>query len=159
LTFRPAIGANGVANVTVVAVDDGGTANGGIDTSQPQTFTIGISLATPLHNRAIAADVTGDGNVVAEDVVDDINFINASGSVAPSKPGDPRPTFYYDVTGDYYIAPNDVVTIINYINSHPMSQQEATAAPQTSAISPTDNDELLMLLTLDSANQPRRRLT
>jgi hypothetical protein len=117
LTFQPAINESGIAHVMVVAVDDGGTTNNGVDRSPPQTFTIGVSLPEPLHNRQIAADVTGDGEVVADDVIDVINFINASGSgpVAPAKPGDPHPTLYYDVTGDDYIAADDVVTIVNYI--------------------------------------------
>ena len=42
LTFTPAPDANGVANVTVTAMDEGGTANGGVDTSAPQMFTITV---------------------------------------------------------------------------------------------------------------------
>lgn len=42
LTFTPAANAFGTATVTVRAHDDGGTANGGIDTSASQTFTITI---------------------------------------------------------------------------------------------------------------------
>ena len=46
LVFSPAVNANGIATVTVRAKDDGGTANGGIDTSEPQTFAIRfISMA------------------------------------------------------------------------------------------------------------------
>ena len=40
LTFDPAPNANGLATVTVTLNDGGGTANGGVDTSPPQTFTI-----------------------------------------------------------------------------------------------------------------------
>jgi len=67
---------------------------------------------------AWSADVTADGNVVAEDVGDVINYINAHGSGAVMKDGSPAP-MYYDVTGDDYVAADDVVTIINYINAHP----------------------------------------
>src|ERR671935_79200 len=42
LTFTPADNANGTATVTVTAHDDGGTANGGNDTSAPQTFTLAV---------------------------------------------------------------------------------------------------------------------
>lgn len=42
LKFTAALNANGVANVTVRAKDTGGTANGGNDTSAPQTFTISV---------------------------------------------------------------------------------------------------------------------
>jgi hypothetical protein len=42
LTFTPTLLAIGNATVTVRAVDNGGTASGGSDTSPPQTFTIAI---------------------------------------------------------------------------------------------------------------------
>ena len=42
LTFTPAANANGSANVTVLLHDNGGTANGGVDTSAPQTFLINV---------------------------------------------------------------------------------------------------------------------
>ena len=42
LTYTPTILALGSATVTVRAVDSGGTLNGGVDTSPPQTFTISI---------------------------------------------------------------------------------------------------------------------
>ncbi len=42
LTFSPAPEAIGSSNFTVLAVDDGGVADGGQDTSQPQTFLITI---------------------------------------------------------------------------------------------------------------------
>ena len=43
LTFTPAHDLNGSATVTLRISDDGGTANGGIDTSAPQTFTIFVT--------------------------------------------------------------------------------------------------------------------
>ena len=42
LSYTPAPDGNGVATVTVTAHDDGGTANGGTDTSSPQTLTITV---------------------------------------------------------------------------------------------------------------------
>lgn len=45
LTFTPAHGASGTAIVTVIARDDGGTADGGLDASAAQTFA--ITLNTP----------------------------------------------------------------------------------------------------------------
>ena len=47
LTYSPAPNGNGTATLTVVLVDDGGTANGGVDTSVPQTFDIVI---TPVND-------------------------------------------------------------------------------------------------------------
>ncbi|MHB8072019.1 MAG: tandem-95 repeat protein [Candidatus Cryosericum sp.] len=40
LTYTPASDANGTATVTITLHDNGGIANGGVDTSAPQTFTI-----------------------------------------------------------------------------------------------------------------------
>jgi hypothetical protein len=49
LAFTPAAGQSGSATVTVSLRDDGGTANGGRDTSAPETFTITVQAnATPV---------------------------------------------------------------------------------------------------------------
>src|SRR5207253_6852677 len=40
LSYTAAANANGSATITIVLKDDGGTANGGIDTSASQSFTI-----------------------------------------------------------------------------------------------------------------------
>ena len=50
LTFTPAPGTHGVATITVRAVDDGGTAGGGIDTSAPQAVTITVVNQSPVAN-------------------------------------------------------------------------------------------------------------
>src|SRR5207247_2121012 len=58
LTFTPA-GGVGSATVTVQIHDDGGTANGGVDTSASQTFTITVATATvspATGGSAISAD-------------------------------------------------------------------------------------------------------
>jgi len=55
LTFTPAANAFGVANVTVAAKDDGGTANGGMDTAAAQSFVITVD---PVNDPPVAgADV------------------------------------------------------------------------------------------------------
>ena len=62
LTFTPATNGNGQATVTVVAHDNGGTANGGIDTSAPQTFVISIGASELIRatgGEAISADTVG----------------------------------------------------------------------------------------------------
>ena len=43
LTYVPAFNASGSAEITIVLKDNGGTANGGVDTSAPQTFTITVN--------------------------------------------------------------------------------------------------------------------
>ncbi len=47
LTYTPAAGATGSVTVTVKLRDNGGTANGGVDTSASQTFTINLTPVAP----------------------------------------------------------------------------------------------------------------
>jgi hypothetical protein len=51
LTFGLAPNANGAANITVVLMDDGGTDNGGNDSSAPETFVINV---TPVNDCPLA---------------------------------------------------------------------------------------------------------
>ncbi|MGE0141477.1 MAG: Ig-like domain-containing protein, partial [Ilumatobacteraceae bacterium] len=63
LSFTPAPNAHGSASITVTAVDDGGTADGGDDTSAAHTSTITV---TPVNDPVVAA---GDSATVAEDTI------------------------------------------------------------------------------------------
>ena len=58
LTYDPAPNANGTATVTVVLKDNGGIANGGIDASAPQTFTITLNLVNDAPTFTKGADQT-----------------------------------------------------------------------------------------------------
>jgi large repetitive protein len=58
LTYTLAPNANGTANVTVTAKDDGGTANGGIDTSPPQTFTVSVGAVNDAPSFTAGPDQT-----------------------------------------------------------------------------------------------------
>jgi hypothetical protein len=62
LTYTPAADANGSATITLTLMDDGGTANGGVDTSAPQTFIINV---TPVNDEPSFA--AGPDQVVDED--------------------------------------------------------------------------------------------
>ena len=73
LTYTPAANANGTARVIVQSHDNGGTANGGVDTSAAQTFTI---IVTPVNDDPIAMSdsvttpantIVTTGNVLAND--------------------------------------------------------------------------------------------
>ena len=61
LSYTPAPDANGSATLIVSLSDDGGTTNGGTDTTPPTTATITV---TPVNDDPVAA---GDGQTVAED--------------------------------------------------------------------------------------------
>ena len=58
LTFTPAADANGTATITLTLSDDGGTANGGADTSAPQTFAITVSGVNDAPSFTKGADQT-----------------------------------------------------------------------------------------------------
>ena len=58
LTFTPAANAFGTALVTVMLRDDGGTANGGSDTSAAQTFSITVN---PVADTVTWTGTAGDG--------------------------------------------------------------------------------------------------
>src|SRR5262249_47515391 len=58
LTFTPAANANGTAIVNVTLQDDGGIANGGVDTSAPQTFTINVTAVNDAPSFTSGGDVT-----------------------------------------------------------------------------------------------------
>jgi VCBS repeat-containing protein len=160
LTFTPLEEVSGVAEISVVLMDDGGTENGASGISEPRTFTIQIDWAQPWHNRDISADVTDDGEVAADDVIKIINHINAAGSgplpngsgigalsvAATGVEGDGR---YYDVTGDDYVAADDVIAVINYINAHNTNQAPATEGEASS--------DLMLLLAMDVAEQGTKR--
>lgn len=70
LTFTPSTSAWGTAHVTVEAHDDGGTANGGHDTSAPQVFTItsglGVFLGAPEtdYRKILYTDTDGTEVVI-----------------------------------------------------------------------------------------------
>src|SRR2546425_1691404 len=58
LTYTPATEANGVATITVQIHDNGGTANGGVDTSAPQTFMITVNPVNDIPSFTKGADQT-----------------------------------------------------------------------------------------------------
>lgn len=58
LTYTPASNATGFALVTVQLKDSGGTANGGVDTSAPQTFRITVAAVNDAPSFTKGADQT-----------------------------------------------------------------------------------------------------
>ncbi|MBD3648902.1 MAG: cadherin-like domain-containing protein, partial [Pseudomonadales bacterium] len=60
LTYRTTADLHGSATVTVSLSDDGGTANGGVDTSGDQTFTITITAVADTPNLTVNNAVTTD---------------------------------------------------------------------------------------------------
>ena len=91
LTFTPATSGTGKANITLNLRDNGGIANGGIDTSANQTFVINITnnppIANPdnykvLHDRVL----TGFPGVLFNDFdIDVFDTLSAALVTAPTK--------------------------------------------------------------------------
>src|SRR5215208_4674699 len=65
LSYTSAANANGSAAVTVKAHDDGGIANGGVDTSAEQSFTIDV---TAVNDAPMVSNLQGDGAANEGDV-------------------------------------------------------------------------------------------
>ena len=69
LTYTPVDDVSGVATVSVALTDDGGTANGGVDTSATQTFTITVSSVNDEPSFTKGADESIDEDAGAQSVV------------------------------------------------------------------------------------------
>jgi len=85
LTYTPAPNANGSATITIVLKDNGGTANGGQDTSPAQTFVINVTAvndAPTASNQTVTTDedtpraITLSGSDVEGDA---LTFVIVSG--------------------------------------------------------------------------------
>ncbi len=68
LSYTPADNANGAATITVTLSDNGGTGNGGVDTSAPQLFTITVDAVNDVPGFSKGADQTVDEDAGAQSV-------------------------------------------------------------------------------------------
>jgi VCBS repeat-containing protein len=91
LTFTPAADANGEATVNVRLRDDGGTANGGIDTSAPQAFTIRV---TPVNDQPVF--VKGPDQIVDEDP-GQVRVTSWASSISPGAPDESQQVLTFAV--------------------------------------------------------------
>ena len=107
LTYTPAPNANGSALVTVAIHDDGGTVDGGVDTSASQTITITVTEVNDTPDALDDTDtVAEDGNVTTSVLTNDstgpanessqtltvtIETPGADGSVTRTAPPSPTP--------------------------------------------------------------------
>ena len=102
LTYTLAAGASGVATVTVLLKDSGGLANGGVDTSVAQTFTLTVTPAAPVipsmvgtysgtlvipavgHNKSATMTITSQtaGGAITGTLVSSNVAMNVIGTVA-----------------------------------------------------------------------------
>jgi hypothetical protein len=92
LTYTPALDANGTVTVTVQAHDNGGTANGGQDTSAGQQFTITIIPVNQPPTFTVGQNVTVTRDVGA------VTLIQWVTAISPGAPNEAGQTLNFIVT-------------------------------------------------------------
>ena len=92
LTYTPAPNVNGSATITVRALDDGGTANGGTDTSAPQQFAIGV---TPVND---APTFVAGANQSVVSLLGAQTVTGWATSISPGPPDEAGQTVTFTVT-------------------------------------------------------------
>ena len=86
LSFTPAVDAFGTANITVELMDNGGTANGGVDTSPPASFVITVNA---VNDPPVTVD---DVASTAEDTALAIIASTLAGNDSPGPPNEAAQT-------------------------------------------------------------------
>jgi VCBS repeat-containing protein len=92
LTYTPASNVSGAATISVQVQDNGGTANGGDDTSQASSFTISVNTYTP------EIEVTGNGVTIADGDATPSGADHTDFGAAPANLGTVSRTFTIDNT-------------------------------------------------------------
>jgi hypothetical protein len=129
LSFSPLPNTAGTAEVTVRLVDDGGTENGGVNTSPTVRFLLTVSKPHPWHNAKSPPDVDGDGRILPIDAIRVINYLNSP--LEKNVPADAaQGPLYYDAAPNNLIAPLDALLVINQLNAG-MAAEGETAIPIT----------------------------
>ncbi len=94
LTYTPAANVSGAATITITLQDDGGTANGGVDTSPAQTFVITVTGVNDAPSSTKGADQSGFDNAGA------ITVNPWATAISPGPPDESGQTVHFNVTGN-----------------------------------------------------------
>jgi hypothetical protein len=94
LSYTPAANANGTSTFTVTVRDSGGTANGGVDTSPPQTFTITVNAINDAPSFTAGPNQTIDEDAGAQTINPWATAISAG------PPDEAAQTVTFNVTGN-----------------------------------------------------------
>ncbi|MBL9137057.1 MAG: hypothetical protein JNK85_14390 [Verrucomicrobiales bacterium] len=141
LTYTPAAQANGMAVVTVRLKDDGGTANGGVDTSPAQTFH--ITIATPVTADFLVTNTDDSGPGSLRQALTD----------AATKPGMDRVLFTPGLPG-----PIQLATVIEIADADGVSV-DASREPAAVTLSGGKAHRLFKILTDSKVEFRRLKLT
>jgi hypothetical protein len=121
LTYTPATNANGSATVTIYAQDNGGTADGGNDTSATQTFSINVTAV----NDPPALDTIANLNIVENW---DLQTVNLAGITSGPTNESSQTLTITAVSDNSSLIPNPTV---NYTN--PGTTGTLTFTPATNS--------------------------
>ncbi len=136
LTYQAAADANGSATFSVTLMDNGGTANGGTDTSITQSFTITV---TPV-NDAPSFTLSGDPPTVVEDAgLQSVASFVTNISAGPANESTQTLTFTVAQTGSTGGLSFTTVPSINPLTGA-LTYQSATNASGTATFSVTLKD-------------------
>jgi len=113
---------------------------------------IGATAYYVWHNLVHNIDVDGNGHLAPNDALHVINVINAGLALSGLTKNPSTGPMYLDVNNDGFLFPNDALMVINNINA-------GTVLGPASLPSGGEGEgaDLLLLLVLDIASQPRRR--
>ena len=120
LTLTPSPSATpGVANITVWLQDNGGTLNGGIDTTAPRTFTIAVTApnfapTAVTDNATTNEDTPAIIAVLSNDTDPENDTLSVTGTTPPSHGGvvvNPDKTITYSPAQDYNGADSFTYTV------------------------------------------------
>ena len=165
LTFTPAANANGTATISLVIADNGGTANGGIDTSAAQSFVVSVSSVndapacaddaastdedTPLNDSLACTDVEGATLTYAEVTgpSDGMLLLNPDGTFTYTPDPDFNGSDSFTFTADDGSAVSNVATFtitVPAVNDAPVCADDAANTnedtPLAGTVSCTDVD-------------------
>jgi hypothetical protein len=132
LSFTPAANAFGTATITVVLEDDGGTANGGDDTSDPVSFDITIGAVNDAPSFVPGANQTVNEDAGAQSVAGWATAISAG----PANEAGQTLTFVVNATNPGLFAVAPAIASDGTLTYTPVANASGTA---TVTVSLTDN--------------------
>jgi hypothetical protein len=142
LSYTPAANANGTATVTVLIRDSGGTANGGVDTSATQTFTITVNPVNDLPTGAVT--ISGTTPIVGTVLTAANTLADADGLGAISYQWQAGGVDISGATGNSYVLTNaevgkTITVVARYTDAQGTAESVSSAATAEVSASTSTN--------------------